>query len=336
MTYLITGGCGFLGTNIGEEILNKGKKLIIFDNLYREGSIKNLEYLKNKSKDFIFHYGDIRNKNDVENAILLYKPDIIYHLAGQVAMTTSISNPQLDFEVNALGTFNLLDSIRKYKNDSIVIYSSTNKVYGDLEQYTYEETSTRYICKDYKNGFDENVPLDFHSPYGCSKGSGDSYMLDFHRIFGIRSIVFRHSSMYGGRQFATIDQGWIGYFIKEALNKRKISISGNGKQVRDILHSNDMVRLYLDAPNYIDKMQGKAFNIGGGVENSLSILELFAILEELLDIKITYSTNPPRASDQRVFIANLDKIKTHMPISIEINKIDGIKKMIDWVKKINT
>lgn len=249
-------------------------------------------------------------------------------------MTTSLLNPQLDFEVNALGTFNLLDSVRKHKSDAIVVYSSTNKVYGDLEQYSYKENATRYICDDFIDGFDENVPLDFHSPYGCSKGCGDTYMLDFYRIFGVRSVVFRHSSMYGGRQFATSEQGWIGYFINEVLNKRKINISGNGKQVRDILYSSDMARLYLQVPKYIDKMQGNAYNIGGGVENSLSIIELFEILEELTGIEILYSTNPSRISDQKVFIANLTKLKKHMPFSIKINKIDGIKKMIEWVREI--
>lgn len=272
MKYLITGGCGFLGTNIAKKILENNQNLLIFDNLSRYGSPQNLDYLKSINKNFIFFHGDIRNKFDIQNAIKSYKPDIIYHLSGQVAMTTSIENPNLDFEINAIGSFNILDSLRQYAKDSIIIYSSTNKVYGDLEQYTYEENDTRYICKEFPNGFNESISINFHSPYGCSKGSADLYMLDFHRIYGIKSIVFRHSSMYGGRQFATSEQGWIGYFIKEALNKKDIEISGNGKQVRDILYSDDMVDLYLNAPNYIDKMQGNAYNIGGGaVKFSLNL-----------------------------------------------------------------
>ncbi len=335
MTYLITGGCGFLGSNIAKNIIeNGGGEVVIFDNLYRIGSFYNLEFLKASKRSFHFIHGDIRNINDIEKVIKDFKPNIIYHLSGQVAMTTSIEDPRFDFEVNALGTFNLLDSIRKYSKDSIVIYSSTNKVYGDLEQFHYDETQTRYICRNFPNGFKEDININLHSPYGCSKGVGDFYMLDFHRIYGIKSVVFRHSSMYGGRQFATYDQGWIGYFINEALNNKTIEISGNGKQVRDILHAQDMIDLYLDTPKYIDTMQGKAFNIGGGIENSLSILELFDLLNEILGIKISYNVNLPRISDQKVFIADLSSLNQHMSFKPKISKKEGIIDMINWVKSI--
>lgn len=336
MTYLITGGCGFLGSNIAKDILdNSNDELIVFDNLYRKGSNLNLDFLKESGRDFTFIHGDIRNFYDISKVIIDFKPDIVYHLSGQVAMTTSIANPRFDFEVNAVGTFNILDSIRQFSKDSIVIYSSTNKVYGDLENFTYKETAKRYICEEYPYGFSEDIGIDLHSPYGCSKGIGDMYMLDFHRIYGVKSIVFRHSSMYGVRQFSTYDQGWIGYFINEAINNNEITISGNGKQVRDILYASDMVRLYLDAPKYIEKMQGNAFNIGGGWDNSLSILELFDILEEILDIKIKYHIASPRASDQKIFVANLDKLNRIMPFNPTINKQSGIKKMIEWVKSNN-
>lgn len=216
MKYLITGGCGFLGSNIASEILKRGDELVIFDNLYRFGSYQNKEWLETQG-DFRFIHGDIRNTNDVEAIVKTYKPDVIYHLAGQVAMTTSISDPRMDFEVNTVGTFNLLNAVRLYSSESTVVYSSTNKVYGDLEQFTYRETSTRYECIEMPNGFDETVQLDFHSPYGTSKGSADQYMLDFSRIYGLKTVVFRHSSMYGGRQFATYDQGWLGWFAQKAL-----------------------------------------------------------------------------------------------------------------------
>jgi len=220
MKYLITGGCGFMGSNLSAEVLKRKEELIIFDNLYRYGSYQNLEWLKSQG-EFKFIHADIRNANDVEKVIKDVKPDVIFHLAGQVAMTTSMDNPRFDFEVNALGTLNLSESVRKYAPESIVIYSSTNKVYGDLEWVRYEETETRYITPDFPNGFNESLRLDFHFPYGCSKGAADQYMLDYTRIFGLKTVVFRHSSVYGGRQFATYDQGWIGWFSQKAIETKK-------------------------------------------------------------------------------------------------------------------
>ena len=220
MKYLITGGCGFMGNNLSAEVLKRKEELIIFDNLYRYGSYQNLEWLKSQG-EFKFIHADIRNANDVEKVIKDVKPDVIFHLAGQVAMTTSMDNPRFDFEVNALGTLNLSESVRKYAPESIVIYSSTNKVYGDLEWVRYEETETRYITPDFPNGFNESLRLDFHFPYGCSKGAADQYMLDYTRIFGLKTVVFRHSSVYGGRQFATYDQGWIGWFSQKAIETKK-------------------------------------------------------------------------------------------------------------------
>jgi CDP-paratose 2-epimerase len=340
MKYLITGGCGFLGSNIASQILKQGDELIIFDNLYRLGSYQNLEWLKTQG-EFKFIHGDIRNSNDVEKLIKNNLPDVVYHLAGQVAMTTSIQDPKMDFEVNVLGSFNLLNAIRLYSPQCAVIYSSTNKVYGDLEQFTYKETDTRYQCVEKPNGFDEQVGLDFHSPYGVSKGSADQYMLDFARIYGLKTIVFRHSSMFGGRQFATYDQGWIGWFAQKAIEIKQgkltkpFTISGNGKQVRDIAYASDMIELYLLASKNIDKLKGEAFNIGGGMQNSLSLLELFALLEQELDIKMVYQQLPVRQSDQKVFVANLNKLQSYLDWKPVISKEEGIKKMIKWVKSNN-
>jgi len=336
MKYLITGGCGFLGSNIASAILKQGDELVIFDSLYRFGSYQNLEWLKTKG-EFVFIHGDIRNINDVELAIKNNKPDVIYHLAGQVAMTTSIENPRMDFEVNACGSFNLLNAVRLYSPESTIIYSSTNKVYGDLEQFTYKETETRFQCIEKPNGFDESVNLDFHSPYGTSKGSADQYMLDFARIYGLKTIVFRHSSIYGGRQFATYDQGWVGWFIQKAWEiktnrlKEPFTISGNGKQVRDLLYASDCVDLYLKAPKKIDAIKGEAFNIGGGIENSSSLLELFDLLEKILDIKMNYIQLPPRASDQKVFVADITKAKKLIGWEPKISKEQGIRMMIEWI-----
>ena len=287
MKLLVIGGCGFLGSNLAAHGIQNGDKVTVFDNLSRFGSAQNLEWLRSLG-DFEFIHGDTRNKNDVEIVIKEGQFDTIFHLAGQVAMTTSIANPYKDFQVNTMGTVNMLDSVRKYSPHTAVLYSSTNKVYGDLEQYTYEETPTRYVCKEFPNGFDESVPLDFRSPYGCSKGAADQYMLDFHRIFGLKTVVFRHSSMYGSRQFATYDQGWVGWFCEKAIEKfrnpdcEKYTISGNGKQVRDILHAEDMIRLYYTAAKNMDAISGQAFNIGGTMEQSLSLLELFNMLNDIL------------------------------------------------------
>ena len=339
MKYLITGGCGFLGSNIASQILKNRDDLIVFDNLYRIGSESNLVWLKEQG-DFRYIHGDIRNQNDVERVIKEIQPDVIYHLAGQVAMTTSIENPRMDFEVNVLGSFNVIEAVRQFSPETTVIYSSTNKVYGDLEQFTYAETGSRYICEDYPNGFPETVALEFHSPYGTSKGSADQYMLDYARIFGLKTAVFRHSSMYGGRQFATFDQGWIGWFtqkaleIKEGTLKELFTISGNGKQVRDLLFASDMVELYLSAAEKIEDIKGQAFNIGGGIKNSSSLLELFEFLESELDIKMNYKNLPPRDSDQRVFVSDISKAKELIGWEPKVTKEDGVRQMIVWVQGI--
>jgi len=338
MKYLITGGCGFLGSNIASELIKEGHELVIFDNLSRFGSHQNLLWLKQQG-NFEFIHGDIRNVNDVELLIKEKTPDIIYHLAGQVAMTTSIINPRLDFEVNVCGSFNLLNSVRLFSPNSTIIYSSTNKVYGDLLQYKYIETDTRYSCLDKPEGFDEDVNLNFHSPYGTSKGSADQYMLDFNRIYGLKTVVFRHSSMYGGRQFATYDQGWVGWFTKKALEirdnklEKPFTISGNGKQVRDLLFATDCVELYLIASQNIENLKGQAFNIGGGINNSFSILELFSFFESKLKIKMTYTQLPSRESDQLVFVADTKKIRSLTEWNPKIPKEKGILEIINWVEK---
>lgn len=336
MKYLITGGCGFLGSNIAAQILKEGEELLVFDNLYRSGSEQNLNWLRTQGR-FQFAHGDIRNTNDVNRTIKEFKPDVIFHLAGQVAMTTSIANPRMDFEINALGTINVLEAVRQHSPDSVIVYSSTNKVYGDLEQWEYQELEKRYFCPDHPQGFDESIPLDFHSPYGCSKGAGDQYMLDYARIFALRTVVFRHSSIYGGRQFSTYDQGWIGWFCQKALEAKAnhqaepFTISGSGKQVRDVLYASDAIACYLAAVEHIDNVKGEVFNIGGGVENSLSLLELFDILEELTGAKLNYQKIPVRQSDQRIFIADISKATTQLQWKPKVSSREGVSKMLNWL-----
>ncbi|MBQ7561610.1 MAG: GDP-mannose 4,6-dehydratase [Synergistaceae bacterium] len=340
MKILINGGCGFLGSNLASAGLERGYNITVLDNLSRYGSASNLEWLKSKPGNFTFIHGDTRNRNDVERVIKSGKFDAIFHLAGQVAMTTSISDPYKDFQVNTLGTLNVLDSIRLYSPDTVMIFSSTNKVYGDLEQYNYYENETRYICQEFPDGFNESVPLDFRSPYGCSEGAADQYMLDYHRIFGTKTIIFRHSSMYGGRQFATYDQGWVGWFCAKALERKKnpdsepFTISGNGKQVRDILHAEDMINLYYTALENSEKISGQVFNIGGTMKQSLSLLELFAILESKLDVELQYTQLPPRISDQKIFVADISKIHNAIGWAPKITADNGIDKMLKWAEAL--
>ena len=337
MRYLITGGCGFLGSNLASEVIKRGDELFVFDNLARSGSSQNLEWLKTLGQ-FTFFHGDIRINNDIERVIQDTKPDVVFHLAGQVAMTTSLQNPRCDFEINALGSLNLLEALRKHAPDAIVIYSSTNKVYGDLENYEYIEKATRYEAIGMDLGFDENVALDFRSPYGCSKGAADQYMLDYARNFGLKTVVFRHSSIFGGRQFSTYDQGWIGWFVGQALLAQRgklikpITISGDGKQVRDVLFASDLIDCYFSAITSVKNCAGKAFNIGGGMANSLSLLELFSMLEQELSVKLTYQQLPWRLNDQKVFVADVRRAKCEFNWQPKVDKKTGLQRMIQWVK----
>lgn len=339
MRYFITGGCGFLGSNLAAEVLRKGDELFVFDNLFRHGSEQNLAWLRQQGS-FKFYHSDIRSYNDVEYAIRDAKPDVVFHLSGQVAMTTSVANPRLDFEINVLGGNNLLESVRKYSPETIVTYSSTNKVYGDFDWVDFKETETRYVVEEHPNGFSEDIPLHFQSPYGCSKGATDQYMLDYAKMFGLRTVVFRHSSIFGGRQFATFDQGWVGWFVKQAMDiktgslKDNFTISGNGKQVRDILFADDLISCYFSAVSKISETAGQAFNIGGGMENSLSLLELFTILEKKLDVEMSYTNLPWRQSDQKVFVADISKAIETFGWTPKISKEAGIDKMIAWVKEL--
>lgn len=341
MRLLITGGCGFLGSNLASAALTRGDTLIVFDNLGRMGSAENLQWLRGQG-EFRHVHGDIRNAEDVARAVAEAKPDFVFHLAGQVAMITSIESPRMDFEVNALGTINLLEAVRRHAPDAGIIYSSTNKVYGDLEQYAYRETDTRFECTDRPQGFDETTPLEFQSPYGCSKGAADQYVLDYARIFGLKTTVLRHSSMYGGRQFATADQGWIGWFCDCAVTQKAdpesepFTISGTGKQVRDVLHADDMITLYFSLTENLDWTKGEVFNVGGGMENSLSLLELFAFLEEQCSIELRYTHLEARASDQRVFVADIKKLRDRIGWSPQVNYRKGIVRMLDWTESRRT
>ena len=338
MKFLITGGCGFLGANLAAEVLARSEELAVLDNLGRTGASENLAWLRSRGDVRHFH-ADTRSAHDVEKVMGDFQPDVVFHLAGQVAMTTSIANSRLDFETNVVGGYNILEATRKLRPAATVIYSSTNKVYGDLDQIEYEETPTRYRAPAFPNGFDETMPLDFRSPYGCSKGAADQYMLDYARVFGLNTVVFRHSSIFGGRQFSTADQGWVGWFVRQALETRKgrlaqpFTISGDGKQVRDVLFASDLVHCYFTAVDRIAAVRGHAFNIGGGMSNSLSLLELFAFLEREMDVALRYERLPWRQSDQKVFVADNSKMGRLSQWAPRVPLEQGLRQMIDWVSQ---
>ncbi len=339
MTWLITGGCGFIGSNLADTLMVQGESVVLFDNLSRLGSKDNLKWLRDKhGQIFEFIQADIRNAADVERTVNQFSPTVIAHLAGQVAMTTSLQNPRLDFETNALGTLNVLEAVRLHSPKAIVLYSSTNKVYGSLEDLHYEETPTRYILLDYPEGLNETTQLDGHSPYGCSKLSGDQYVRDYHRMFGLKTVVFRHSSMYGGRQYATYDQGWIGWFCQKALEmqdpERTFTISGSGKQVRDVLHAQDLIRVYMLAADHINVTAGQIYNIGGGQSNSLSLIELFGMLESISGYKMNFARLEWRAGDQKVFVANTSKAQHDFGWTASVNAEVGIRSMMEWCREI--
>ncbi|MEI8283804.1 MAG: NAD-dependent epimerase/dehydratase family protein [bacterium] len=362
MTILITGGCGFLGSNIAAKFLSLGERVVVLDALFRHGSEQNLAWLESLAKPNQFTHCkvDTADAESVGSVFTKYgKFDYICHLAGQVAMTTSLSDPRRDMLTNVVGGFNILEASRKYCPDTFLAFSSTNKVYGDLQDFKYAETPTRYTIPEYPNGFDESLRLDFASPYGCSKGASDQYFRDWFRNFGLKTVVFRHSSIFGGRQFATYDQGWIGWFCQKALEQKAeieegkpitpFTISGTGKQVRDVLHADDLISLYITAYERRDTVAGEVFNIGGGIENSLSLLELFNLLGDLLQLPqipkisdlpssisletpLAFQRLPRRQSDQDFFVADIAKAFQLLEWKPSVNSRNGVARMLEWCK----
>jgi CDP-paratose 2-epimerase len=347
MKVLITGGCGFLGSNLAAAYLQDGADVVVVDALFRRGSAANLCWLEQQAAPGCFQFiqADLADAAAVQSVFRRHAPfDYICHVGGQVAMTTSLQDPTRDLQTNIIGTFNLLEATRALSPDALIAYSSTNKVYGDLEWLSYEETATRYCLRDYLDGLDESLNLDFSTPYGCSKGAADQYVRDWARVYGLKTVVFRHSSIFGGRQFASFDQGWVGWFCQKAIEQKyahqngvapePFTIAGTGKQVRDVLHADDLIRLYRAAFDYRELMNGEIFNIGGGVANSLSLLELFSLLAELLAIPpLVFTPTSRRASDQDCFIADIGKAERLLGWTPEISFRAGITRMLDWTEK---
>ncbi|MDX9865330.1 MAG: GDP-mannose 4,6-dehydratase [Anaerolineaceae bacterium] len=331
--YLVTGGAGFIGSNYVERLLKNKKQVTIFDNLSRAGAKLNLRWLKETFGPHAFHLieGDVRDADAIRTAAS--EADVIVHLAGQVAVTTSVSDPRDDFENNALGTFNTLEAARASGRNPTFIYSSTNKVYGGMEHVRVVEEATRYRYADLPLGVSEEELLDFHSPYGCSKGTGDQYVRDYQRIYGLPTVVFRQSCIYGPRQFGIEDQGWVAWFVIAALTGKPITIYGDGKQVRDVLFVTDLMDAYDAAIAQIDVAAGQVFNVGGGIANTMSIWQEFSpLLENLLGKPIPTGQGDWRPGDQPVFVADIRKAEAVLGWRPQVSVEEGVRRLVEWCK----
>ena len=327
---LVTGGAGFIGVNLAHHLISNGHDVVVYDNLSRHGAAENLEWLRNAFGDrFAFMPADVRDWEAVKQAAA--GVERIYHLASQVAVTTSVSNPREDFEINALGTFNLLEAAREVADDPIFIYASTNKVYGAMNQVGIVEETSRYRYRDCPAGVPESYPLDFHSPYGCSKGAGDQYTHDYARIYGLRTVVFRQSCIYGPMQFGVEDQGWVAHFLIAATLGWPITIYGDGKQVRDLLYIDDLIDAYELAVQRIDVTAGQIYNLGGGPDFALSIWAEFGPLtEELLGQPVPVRRGDWRPGDQKIFVADVRKAEREFGWRPRVSPAEGLPRLLRW------
>ncbi len=317
---LITGGVGFIGSNLAVRLVQEGYKVILFDNFSRFGTMVNAKSLQEslpKNKLEIVK-GDVRNYREV---LAVLNTDVVFHLAAQTAVTTSVINPREDLQVNILGTFNILEAARSRKIKPVIIYSSTNKVYGNLE----------WMNKLAPLG--EETNLDFHSPYGVSKGAAESYVKDYYRIYGIPTAVFRQSCIYGPRQLGVEDQGWVAHLAARAILDKTINIFGDGEQVRDLLYVDDLIEAYLAAVENINEIKGEVFNIGGGEKNAVSVNSFVSFLEKILAKKAKTKHFPVRPGDQRYFVSDNRKAKRLLSWQPKTLYTIGIPKMIDWIRK---
>lgn len=339
MKILVTGGAGFVGSHVAEYYAKKGDEVVIFDNLSRSillgydalNTVYNWDYLK-KYNNIDRIKGDIRDIGTIETASK--DADVIIHAAAQTAVTTSVKDPRTDFEINALGTFNVLEAARKSKSNTSVIFCSTNKVYGDnVNKIPVKEQDKRYVFNDpnYKKGIPEMFSTDLceHTPYGTSKFVGDIYVQDYSHVYGLKTAIFRMSCIYGERQFGVEDQGWVAWFVIATLTNNPITIYGDGKQVRDVLYIQDLIKAYDLFMK--GNLKQEVFNIGGGSENTLSLLELLDLLEELTGMRAKISYANWRPSDQKVYISDIGKIKEKLKWKPEVNPRDGVNKLVGWV-----
>ena len=332
MKWLVTGGCGFIGTNVVERLIHDGHEPVVFDNVSRPRVHRNLTYLRDELGVDV-EVADVRDTAAVNRFFAKHTDaHVVAHLAGQVSFMASLADPRSDFEINALGTLNVVDAAVRHTPDSPVLFSSTNKVYGTLEELTTDEQPTRYVFPDYPNGLPANLPLRPSGGYSVSKMSADQIILDWSRHHGLRGTVFRQSSVYGGRQFATEDQGWAAFFAERFVANEPFRINGNGKQVRDLLHVDDLYRAFVMAAA-TDATTGRCFNIGGGPDNSLSLLELFGELGARTGNAPAYESGPPRPADQKIFIADISELGG-LGWRPSIDKDRGLTLLIDWATEL--
>ncbi len=335
MKVLVTGGAGFVGCHVADYWIKEGAEVTVLDNLSRRGAERNLAWLQNQhGAKLHFARVDVRDADAVTRTVKEVRPNVIYHFAAQVAVTTSVTDPRSDFEVNALGTFNVLEAARRLATPPMLFFTSTNKVYGGMEDVVIEERETRYAYRDYSQGISEERSLDFHSPYGCSKGAADQYVHDYARIYGLKSVVFRMSCIYGTRQFGNEDQGWVAHFVIAAEMGQSLAIYGDGKQVRDILFVEDLVRAFRVAGDNIDTTIGQVYNIGGGAANTISVWREFGpLLEKLCGRGIPVTYGDWRPGDQLVYVSDIRKAARDFGWKPQISKDEGIARLHAWVSE---
>lgn len=331
---LITGGAGFIGANLADRLAAGGHRVLIYDALLRPGVERNLDWLRERHGERIaVSISDVRDSGAIAEAAAQAKA--VFHLAAQVAVTTSLSDPRADFEINALGTFNLLDALRLNTNGVPLVFASTNKVYGDLGDVPLREQDGRHMPADEglrAGGIGEDYPLAFHTPYGCSKGAADQYVLDYARSYGIPAAVLRMSCIYGERQLGTEDQGWVAHFLIRALRGETITLFGDGRQVRDILNVKDAVAAYLGVVSRIDALSGKAYNLGGGPANAVSLRELLSYIQDLVGEPLSVRHEDWRQGDQRYFVADTGRLEAACgPLSATPWRT-GVAELADWLR----
>ena len=332
---LITGGAGFVGTNVALSYLSGDQPVHIYDNLSRPGVEANIAELQERFPHHVrFTHADVRDRNEIKSAVGSAKA--IYHLAAQVAVTTSLQDPLADLESNLLGTLNILETVRHSSVKLPMLFTSTNKVYGKLRNVQLCKRSGRWEPEDEKlaqSGVAEDQPLEFLSPYGCSKGSADQYVLDYAHSYGLTATVFRMSCIYGPYQLGSEDQGWVAHFVRQAMKGEPVTIFGDGKQVRDLLFVEDLVRLMRRAQQNMDLAAGEAFNVGGGPENCTSLLELLDQIRSLIGAPIEIEWGPERLADQKWYVVNPSKAKTALQWNSEVSIREGVRALRDWYLK---
>jgi CDP-paratose 2-epimerase len=331
---LVTGGAGFIGANLADRLATDGHRVHIFDALARPGVERNLDWLKARHPDRItVTIADIRDAGAVAEAAR--EAAAVFHFAAQVAVTTSLVDPREDFDINLQGTINILEALRRRGDGTPLIFASTNKVYGDLADIDLAVRDEAYLPADdglRANGISEERSLDFHTPYGCSKGAADQYVLDYSRSFGVPTAVMRMSCIYGPRQMGTEDQGWVAHFLIRALAGEPISIYGDGRQVRDILFIDDAIEAYVQAWRQIERVTGRAFNLGGGPANAVSLLQVISEIEALTGAKVEAGFHPWRAGDQRYYVSDTRRVTQELGLGTPVPWRSGLARLAQWLK----